>query len=82
MAEFPIIEKLGGRDAVFTKLQADVSGKQTTADALRMWTARRAIPGDAVVRLMKIAESDGVEYTAQDFILPPPSENSIDEAAA
>ena len=67
MTTFPIIEKLGGRDAAYGKLQA--RGFSHSIHALRMWVKRGGIPGDAVVKLMEIAEADGVEVCAKDFVI-------------
>jgi hypothetical protein len=68
MRTFQIIHKLGGVGPVFERLQA--LGLIKTRDALRMWRSRGAIPGDAQVALMRLAEEAGVAYTADDFILP------------
>ena len=67
MALFPIIEKLGGRKAVFEQFRASGDGR-TTIDAIRMWHQRSAIPGDAIVLLMQIAEREGIAYEADDFV--------------
>lgn len=68
MQTFPILEKLGGLDATFDRLQAR-GFPIKTRDALRMWRApgRGVIPGDAAVELMQICEDEGIEYTADDF---------------
>ncbi len=66
MEPFPIIAKLGGRAAVFEKLRA--FGFAGTIHALRMWNGRRSIPGDAIVLLLRIAETDGVATCADDFL--------------
>lgn len=70
MAEFPIIEKLGGRKVVFAHLKQ--KGIVTTLDALRMWTAsdRAAIPSGPMVELMEMAEKRFLRYEAADFRLP------------
>ena len=64
---FPIIEKLGGRDVCFDKLQA--RGYLKSVHAMRMWGSGRQgqIPGDAAVLLMEIAEAERVEFVADDF---------------
>ena len=66
MREFPIIEKLGGRDAVLKRLRARGVDIKST-DALRMWAQRGQIPGHAQQALMAIAEMDGIGYGAADF---------------
>lgn len=66
-AEFPIIRKLGGRQAVTEKLHA--RGHDIGFHALRMWVNRGTIPGDAVPHLMAIAEAERVDYGAKDFEL-------------
>lgn len=66
MLTFPIIEKLGGREAVFGALTRQPDGPKTI-DALRMWAARGSIPGGAQRALMTEAESRGIAYTASDF---------------
>ena len=65
MNTFPIISKLGGREATFSKLQS--RGFDKGLDALRMWHSRRRIPGDAITLLMKTADEEGIEYSAADF---------------
>lgn len=62
----PILEKLGGRLAVFEKLRARQCDVETV-DALRMWESRGVIPGKYVPEVMAIAEEDGVSYEASDF---------------
>jgi plasmid stability protein len=69
MSDFPIVEKLGGRETVFAKLRAR-GDKRTTVGALRMWARRGSMPGDAMRRLMEIAEAAGIAYTAADFRPP------------
>jgi hypothetical protein len=68
MSEFPIIHKLGGRDAAVTALREQ--GLRRGLDALRMWVARGGIPGDAQRALMRAAERRGIAYTAADFEVP------------
>lgn len=68
MQYFPIIEKLGGREAVFERLKEAGHAIQTS-DAIRMWPVRGQIPGDATRRLMEFAETDKIEYRAEDFAL-------------
>jgi hypothetical protein len=76
MAQFPIIAKLGGRDAVFGRLSE--KGLVKTHHAMRMWGSRGrgVIPGDCARELMRMADEKGVAYTAADF------EQAEDEAAA
>ena len=69
MRDFPIIEKLGGRETVFRQLQSR-GGRPQTVDTLRMWCARGQIPGDFSRALMTLAEETGVTYEASDFALP------------
>lgn len=69
MTQFGIIEKLGGRLAVYTHLRA--RGLVGTKSAVNMWHARDrgVIPGDAARELMRLAEERGISYTAGDFEL-------------
>lgn len=67
ITEFPIITNLGGREAVQGKFVAH--GVDVTLDAMRMWTVRKSIPGDAMRLLMAIAEEEEAEYSAADFEL-------------
>jgi predicted DNA-binding protein len=60
--EFPIIEKLGGREAVAKLLAGKVK-----ADAVRMWHARGRIPSAAQLALMEAADRRSIRYTATDF---------------
>ena len=66
MTDFPIINKLGGRNAAFVKL-GEAGDKRDTVGALRMWVSRGVIPGDAVVTLMEIAEAEDVSFASDDF---------------
>lgn len=68
MRTFPILEKLGGLDAAFARLQAR-GFPVKTKDALRMWRSpnRGVIPGDAAVVLMQICDEEGIAYSAKDF---------------
>ena len=70
MLTFPILEKLGGLDASFGRLQAR-GFPIKTRDALRMWRSptRGVIPGDAAVVLMQICDEEGIAYSAKDFEL-------------
>lgn len=72
MSLFPIIDKLGGREAVHEKLAA--RGFTHSVHALRMWEARKSLPGDAIVLLLKIAEDEEVETISAD--LEPVAEQS------
>jgi predicted DNA-binding protein len=60
--EFPIIEKLGGREAVAKLLAGKVK-----PNAVRMWHARGRIPSEAQVALMEAADRESIRYTATDF---------------
>ena len=66
MDRFPIIDKLGGREVVFTKLKAR-GYKIKSTDTIRMWSPRGNIPGDATRHLMAEADDNEIEYTAKDF---------------
>jgi len=65
---FPIIEKLGGNRVVYAKL-GTYGYEASTYDAVRMWGAgdRGRIPGWATLILMKIAQDEGIEFSANDF---------------
>lgn len=65
MADFPIVQKLGGREQV--RLALAQRGMDKTRDAIRMWTSRRAIPGKAYNLLHEIAAERGIPITADDF---------------
>lgn len=67
MDEFPIIKKLGGRESV--RLALTERGLAKSKDAIRMWTSRRRIPGNAIVELHEIARLHGVEVEPADFRL-------------
>lgn len=67
MNEFPIIEMLGGRDAVFERLKDPCRLK--TKDAIRMWAKRGNIPGSAYAALWRLAEEQGIECRPADFEL-------------
>jgi hypothetical protein len=69
--DFPIIEKLGGRETAFELLQKAAPGKIQTIHALRMWLARRSIPGWALVIFLQVAEERSIEYSVADLILAP-----------
>lgn len=65
--DFPIIGKLGGRDAVVRQLKK--RGHEIGWDAVRMWAQRGTIPGDAARVLMRIAEEERIRFAAADFEL-------------
>lgn len=67
MPEFPIITKLGGRDAVYDHLSKAL-GIQTM-DAMRMWRARGNISRAAMQELMRLAKERGIPCEADDFDL-------------
>ena len=63
--EFPIIVKLGGRDAVFADLKK--MKVVNTPDALRMAATRGAMSGDLTRALMSLADERSLRYDASDF---------------
>ena len=65
---FPIVSKLGGPEAALRKLGSR-GHVLRTKDAIRMWLVRGRIPGDAAVALMRIAETENIPYSADDFSL-------------
>lgn len=67
MSEFPIIQKLGGRKAVFEEIRAPLG--LTTLRSMGMWVSRRSIPGEAIVHLMGLADRQGVSYGPEDFVI-------------
>lgn len=67
--EFPIIDKLGGRENVQRALAE--RGVAKSKDAIRMWSARGTIPGKAVVVLHTIALERGLTVEPSDFLLAP-----------
>lgn len=77
--DFPIIEKLGGREAAVAKLRA-AGISRATLDAARMWLARGSMPGWAIKGLMLAAEAEGIGYSSADFTAPA-SAAAADEAA-
>lgn len=64
--EFPIITRLGGRDAV-----SDLLANRIKPNAVRMWHVRGRIPSDMQLLLMAEAERRGFPYTSDDFRLRP-----------
>lgn len=79
---FPIVEKLGGRQATFEKLKA-TGHKIETVHAIRMWIARGQIAGDAQRLLMAECDRTGVPYTAADFeVVDVPEETPTENGAA
>ena len=78
--DFPIIDRLGGREAVMAILCArgvEIGSVHT----IRMWSApkRRQIPGSAVVALMKHCDENEISYSASDFEIV---DNACEDAAA
>ena len=69
MQSFPIIEKLGGREAVFDLLKGQPEVKVNSLDTIRMWIQRGSIPGSAQRALMAAADEQRLPYSAQDFSL-------------
>jgi len=70
-SKFPIINKLGGVDAVRDALE--LRRHVVSEKAIRMWHApgRGTIPGWAQPELMAIAELRRVPYSATDFMMLP-----------
>jgi len=68
MNDFPIIEKLGGREAAIRKLQAE-GVERVSPHAARMWVARGRLPGHVMQALMTIAERERVVFSSADFAL-------------
>lgn len=64
---FPIFDKLGGKEAVYERLQS--AGFARSIHALRMWEARASLPGDVVILLMMIAEELGEPIHSSDFLI-------------
>jgi hypothetical protein len=81
MQEFPIIEKLGGRETAFELLQKTAPGKIQTIDAMRMWLVRRSIPSWALVIFLQVAEERSIEYSAADLIPAPQDNDNVREAS-
>lgn len=67
MAEFPIIDKLGGREAAAKRLAA--AGLKCTKHTLRMWVARGDMSADGIRFALQVAHEDGIEYGPDDFRL-------------
>lgn len=65
MSEFRIINKLGGRKAVYEEIREPLG--LTTLRSMGMWVSRRSMPGDAMVALMGFADRMGVSYGPEDF---------------
>lgn len=68
--EFPIVERLGGREAVLAILRGrgvEIGSVHT----IRMWSSprRRQIPGAAVVALMRYCDQQQISYNSDDFDL-------------
>jgi hypothetical protein len=68
--DFPIIERLGGIERTYELLKAAGYGAETI-DSIRMWRARRSMPGSAIVLLMRICEAQAIDYSAADFVCTP-----------
>lgn len=67
MKEFPIIDKLGGREAVYEHLRQTCGIK--TRDALRMWRARGRIPSKPLHALIDLAADRGIGFVPADLRL-------------
>ena len=65
MSEFQIISRLGGRKAVYEEIRADL--RLTTLRAMGMWVRRKSLPGEAIVKLMALADARGLSYGPDDF---------------
>ena len=78
--EFPIVERLGGRQAVMEILRA--RGVEVGSVAtIRMWSTRQRcqIPGKAMNALMDYCDDERIAYDGSDFRLP---ERKPEETAA
>lgn len=69
MYTIPIIEKLGGREAVAEALTRTHRGRsaKVTRHALNMWISRNSIPGFAVVQMLDLARAQAIEVGPNDF---------------
>lgn len=65
MLTYPIIEKLGGRQAVAGLVRRRSGG--VTVDTVRMWIARDSIPGYALRQMIAAAEGRGIRVDASDL---------------
>jgi hypothetical protein len=74
MNEFPIIVRLGGRDAV-----AGILGVKS--NSVRMWTARGRIPQWHAQQLWAEAERRGIQCRPADFALAQQRDEAINGAA-
>jgi hypothetical protein len=63
--KFPILEKLGGRDAVYDYLR-ETAGIRTKATII-MWHQRGLIPPGQRLNLMQMADNKGISYDRRDF---------------
>ena len=81
MRDFPIITKLGGRDAVFEYLRD--KGLVQTKRAIGMWSAdgRGTIPGDSARELLLWAEARNIPHEASDLVLGEIAESTPSEPA-
>ncbi len=62
---YPIIDKLGGPDAVFEHLRRGALIEHR--DTINQWRRRRRIPGYVMRELMELAELRSIPYQAADF---------------
>lgn len=68
MFTFPIIDKLGGRDAVAALIRRPRAVERgVTPDAVRMWISRDSMPGYAIRQLYEEAERRAIPVSAADF---------------
>ena len=69
MYTIPIIEKLGGREAVANALirQTDQGPRPVDKRALNMWIMRGSIPGYAIKQLVQLAKRRRVRIEDGDF---------------
>lgn len=66
--DFGIIQKLGGYAETRDKLSA--VGYDVTLQAMYMWKKpHRNITGEAVIKMMEIAEKEKIDYTSADFVM-------------
>lgn len=69
MYTIPIIDKLGGREAVAEALKRTHKGRSATVTrhALNMWISRNSIPGFAVVQMLELARIQEIDVGPNDF---------------
>lgn len=74
---FPIVKKLGGRDAVAEILRGRGISYKSGYYAVYQWTRRKQISVRAVLALQAHCDENGIDYETSDFLIPATEQKEV-----